>query len=90
MIATAQNFNRLLALSVSLTLLGFTIYFAYERMLNEGAKELIKTSKPVIIFEHGKGASDSYGTTPALIFDYFKTLDYYEFCLMSHSRKESL
>jgi FkbM family methyltransferase len=41
-----------------------------------GAKELIKKSKPVIIFEHGKGASDAYGTTPSLIFAYFEDLNY--------------
>jgi FkbM family methyltransferase len=41
-----------------------------------GAKELIKKSKPVIIFEHGKGASDAYGTTPSLIFAYFEGLNY--------------
>ena len=29
-----------------------------------GAKETIKRSKPVIVFEHGLGASDYYGTTP--------------------------
>lgn len=33
-----------------------------------GAKETIKRSQPVIIFEHGLGASDAYNTTPDKIF----------------------
>ncbi len=33
-----------------------------------GAKETIKRHKPVIIFEHGLGASDAYGTTPDKVF----------------------
>ncbi len=41
-----------------------------------GAKELIKSSQPIVIFEHGKGASDAYGTTPSLIFAYFEDLNY--------------
>ncbi len=35
----------------------------------KGATETIKRCKPVIVFEHGLGASDHYGTTPDLIFD---------------------
>ena len=31
----------------------------------KGAKKLLKKSRPVIVFEFGKGASDYYGTTPA-------------------------
>ena len=34
----------------------------------EGAKNLIDRHKPVIIFEHGLGAADVYGTTPQAIF----------------------
>ena len=33
-----------------------------------GAKSLIKRDKPVIIFEHGKGAADCYGVTPDMMF----------------------
>ena len=35
----------------------------------KGAKEHIRESKPVIIFEHGLGASDHYGTTPEALYD---------------------
>ena len=34
----------------------------------KGASEIIRRDKPVIVFEHGKGASDHYGTTPEMIF----------------------
>jgi len=30
----------------------------------KGAQNTIKRSKPVIVFEHGLGASEHYGTTP--------------------------
>ena len=35
----------------------------------KGAKNLISTWKPTVIFEHGKGASEFYGTTPKMIYD---------------------
>lgn len=34
-----------------------------------GASELICRNKPVIIFEHGQGASEFYGTRPEHVFD---------------------
>ena len=34
-----------------------------------GAKQIIKRDKPLIIFEHGLGGADCYGTTPEGIFD---------------------
>ena len=34
----------------------------------KGASEIITRDRPVIVFEHGKGASDHYGTTPEMIF----------------------
>lgn len=35
----------------------------------KGAERVIKTGKPVIVFEHGKGAADHYGTQPGDLFD---------------------
>lgn len=35
-----------------------------------GAEETIKRNRPVIIFEHGKGAAPFYGTTPDAVFDF--------------------
>lgn len=34
----------------------------------EGAKQTLKRNKPVVIFEHGLGASDFYGSTPDKLF----------------------
>jgi FkbM family methyltransferase len=39
-----------------------------EMLVLEGGKETIKRNKPVIIFEHGLGASDFYGATPEKLF----------------------
>lgn len=39
-----------------------------ELQVLQGAREHIARSKPVIIFEHGIGASDHYGTTPDMIY----------------------
>ena len=46
-----------------------------EMLVFEGALETIKQNRPIIVFEHGLGASDIYGTTPRQIFNYFKNLD---------------
>ena len=35
----------------------------------KGAIETIKRSRPIIVFEHGLGAADYYGTTPESIYD---------------------
>lgn len=35
----------------------------------EGARELLKRDRPVLIFEHGLGASEFYGAGPEKIFD---------------------
>jgi FkbM family methyltransferase len=48
-----------------------------EMLVLEGARETIARNKPVIIFEHGLGASDVYGTTPAQVFGFFKDLNYH-------------
>jgi len=42
-----------------------------ELLVLEGAINLIKKNKPVVIFEHGIGASNHYGATPTKLFDFF-------------------
>lgn len=37
-----------------------------------GAKRTLQTWKPWVIFENGLGASDHYGTTPEMVFDFFE------------------
>jgi hypothetical protein len=41
-----------------------------------GGIETIKRFKPVIIFEHGKGAAEHYETGPLDIFSFFESLNY--------------
>lgn len=40
-----------------------------ELMVLEGALETLRRCKPVVIFEHGLGASEIYGSTPEKVFD---------------------
>ena len=39
-----------------------------EQMVLEGARETLLRWKPIVIFEHGLGASDIYGSTPEQVF----------------------
>lgn len=54
-----------------------------------GAKSSIRRDGPVIIFEHGKGASDIYGTQPDDIFDFFQSLDYSIYNLVTYLEEGS-
>ncbi len=47
-----------------------------EMLVLGGAKETLRKSRPVVIFEHGKGASDIYGFGPNDVFAYFSELGY--------------
>lgn len=40
-----------------------------EQLVLEGAIETIARHRPLIFFEHGAGAAESYGTTPGMLFD---------------------
>lgn len=42
----------------------------------EGAKKILGRDKPIVIFEHGLGASNHYGTKPQMIFEYFSALEF--------------
>ena len=42
-----------------------------EMLVLEGAKQTILRCRPIVVFEHGLGASDVYGTTPRQIFTFF-------------------
>lgn len=47
-----------------------------EMLVLEGAAGIIERCHPVIIFEHGLGASDIYGTTPEQVWDFFTGKNY--------------
>lgn len=40
-----------------------------ELLVFKGATQTLTTHKPYILFEHGRGAADHYGTTPDMIYD---------------------
>lgn len=42
----------------------------------KGSEKILKNWKPVLIFEHGLGASDKYGTLPEDLYDYLSRFDY--------------
>lgn len=46
-----------------------------ERWVLEGAHALISRHKPIVIFEHGLGASEHYDTKPEQVFAYFAGKD---------------
>lgn len=52
-----------------------------ELLVLEGARNIIGKDRPVVVFEHGLGASDHYDTGPEQIFKYFQSLDYDIFTL---------
>ena len=54
----------------------------------KGAKNLLTTSKPLVIFECGLGASEFYGTKPENIFDYLYELSYRIYSLQNWLNKK--
>lgn len=44
-----------------------------EYQVLQGAKSTITKAKPYIIFEHGLGAAEHYGTTPQMVFELLET-----------------
>jgi FkbM family methyltransferase len=41
-----------------------------------GAAQTLEQHRPLVVFEHGKGASDHYGTEPEDVYDLFSNLGY--------------
>lgn len=50
----------------------------------QGARKLIEKFQPLIIFECGKGAADFYGTTPEMVFKFFKEINYHIYNLSDY------
>ncbi len=42
-----------------------------ELQVLRGAQEMLRRSRPFVVFEHGRGAADCYGTRPEHVFDLF-------------------
>jgi len=60
-----------------------------EMLVLEGAKNIIKASQPVIVFEHGLGASDYYEKGPEDVYLFFSELNYELLTLDQFLKKES-
>ena len=60
-----------------------------ERLVLEGARQTLLRYHPVVIFEHGLGASDVYGTTPVQLFEFFETCGYQIFLLHNWLRQQA-
>lgn len=43
-----------------------------EQLVLEGAIGTLEAHRPTVVFEHGRGAAERYGTTPGMIFDLLK------------------
>jgi FkbM family methyltransferase len=42
-----------------------------------GARRLLTQSRPIVVFEHGLGGADRFGTTPEEVFDLFAELEFH-------------
>jgi FkbM family methyltransferase len=69
-----NTLDNIIDASTPIRLIKIDVEGAEWQVLN-GAKSLIARDKPFVIFEHGLGASDVYGTLPEDIFNYFSELD---------------
>jgi FkbM family methyltransferase len=75
-----QTLDSVVPAGERVSLIKIDVEGAEYQVLN-GARRVITEGKPVVVFEHGIGGADHYGTTPAMIFDLFSSLDYQLFAL---------
>jgi hypothetical protein len=60
-----------------------------ELLVLEGAKNTIAKYKPLVIFEHGLGASNYYDTTPEKVYQYFQSCNMEISTLPNFIKKQS-
>ena len=70
-----RTLDELLAAVNKIDLIKIDVEGAELQVLKGAAKTLART-KPTVIFEHGLGASDCYGTQPTDVFQFFQELNY--------------
>ena len=58
-----------------------------ELLVLEGAEGILLKDKPVVIFEHGLGASDHYNYGPHDVFSFFNKLDYHIYTLNDYLKE---
>lgn len=49
----------------------------------KGSERILRTNKPIVVFESGLGASEYYGTIPEELFQFFENIDYELYLLKS-------
>lgn len=74
--------DSLIPSSIRLSLIKIDVEGAELQVL-KGSREILKRDRPIVIFEHGLGAANCYGTTPADIFNILNNELGMGICLMS-------
>jgi len=67
-----ERLDTLIPSDIRIDLIKIDVEGAELRVL-EGASRIIEKDHPVVIFEHGVGASEYYGSSPAKLFDFFQS-----------------
>lgn len=60
-----------------------------EYLVMEGATNLLKRDKPLLVFEHGEGGSDAYNIGPEQMFSLLSSMDYRVFLMRDWLKKGS-
>jgi FkbM family methyltransferase len=60
-----------------------------ELQVLEGAKNILIKNKPIVVFEHGLGASEYYATTPQKVYDLFDGLGFHISTMENWLKKKS-
>ena len=79
--------DKLIPLNIKIDLIKIDVEGA-ELLVLEGAQKIINTYKPIVIFEHGLGASEHYGATPDKIFAFFSAKEMSISNLSSYIKKQ--
>ncbi|MCW3092510.1 MAG: methyltransferase FkbM family [Ferruginibacter sp.] len=89
-----EKLDDLIPESLKIDLLKIDVEGAEYEVL-QGAKNILKKDKPIVLFEFGLGAADVYGTTPGEIFELFaecglalSTIEYFNASKKPFSKEE--
>ena len=70
-----DRLDNIIPSDLQITLIKIDVEGAEYQVLS-GSTGLLQRQRPFVVFEHGLGASDFYGTTPEMIFDLFDDVGY--------------
>ena len=71
---STQKLDTIISKELKIDLIKIDVEGAEFQVLS-GAKQTLENNRPIVIFEHGKGASEFYGTTPEMIYALFDGLN---------------